>query len=85
MNGLVAENVGDDVLGALGAGGLDGSNGPRTPGLIPAGVGLGPAAQGTAPTGLSGPTGAVGRATSGIGDIVTSTLSQALGNIGGGP
>ncbi|WP_133479805.1 hypothetical protein [Cognatilysobacter segetis] len=85
MDGLVAQHVDDKVLGALGAGGLVNTGDPRSAKFMPAGLALGPTAQGTAPTGLSGPGGAIGHATSGIGDVVTSTLAQALGGLGGHP
>lgn len=85
IDGVIAEGVDDDVLRALGAGGVGASGGPRTFGVVPQALGFGPAAQGSAPAGLSGAGGAIGHATSGIGGIVTSTLSQALGNLGGHP
>jgi hypothetical protein len=85
MGGLAVQGVDDAVLGALDAGGFRNMGGTRSPSFMPEGLGLGPTAQGTAPGGVAGPGGAIGHATGGIGGIVTSTLSQALGNIGGHP
>jgi hypothetical protein len=85
VDGLVAQNVDDTVLGALGAGGLANTGDGRGATFMPDGLGLGPTAQGAAPAGLSGPGGAIGHATSGIGSVVTSTLAQALGSLGGDP
>lgn len=85
IDSAIGERVDDRVLGALGAGGLLPRGDSRTPGFMPDGLGLGPAAQGTAPAGLSGPGGAIGHTTSGIGGVVTSALAQALGGLGGHP
>lgn len=85
MDGLVVQRVDDTVLGALGAGGLVNTGDPRSAKFMPESLRLGPTAQGTAPAGLSGPGGAIGHATSGIGNVVTSTLAQALGGLGGHP
>jgi len=85
IDGSAGQRVDDEVLRALGAGGLDGAGGARAVSFMPDTLGLGPTAQGAAPAGLSGPAGAIGHATSGLGGLVTSTLAQALGGIGGHP
>lgn len=89
--GSVADGVGltsvdDDILGALGAGGLDGR---IAPGLAqPLSAALGTQGEGTgrgtAPLGMSGALGGVGRVTGGMGDLINRALSQALGT-GGHP
>ncbi|TZF88766.1 hypothetical protein [Cognatilysobacter lacus] len=85
MGGLAVQGVDDTVLGALDAGNFQNPGNGRSPSFMPDGLGLGPTGQGTAPGGVSGAGDAIGHATGGIGGIVTSTLSQALGSIGGHP